>query len=48
MKGKMTSTEVLAIAIWEELDEGIAKLGAILHSIKVQETENNFVEYFGQ
>jgi 6-pyruvoyltetrahydropterin/6-carboxytetrahydropterin synthase len=48
MKGKMTSTEVLAIAIWEELDEGIAKLGATLHSIKVQETENNFVEYFGQ
>ena len=48
MKGKMTSTEVLAIAIWEELDEGIAKLGARLHSIKVQETENNFVEYFGQ
>tara|TARA_B100001063_G_C16726414_1_gene536689 strand:+ start:394 stop:807 length:414 start_codon:yes stop_codon:yes gene_type:complete len=48
MKGKMASTEVLAIAIWEELDTDITNLGATLHSIKVQETENNFVEYFGK
>ena len=47
MKGKMASTEVLAIAIWEELDTDITNLGATLHSIKVQETENNFVEYYG-
>jgi len=48
MKGKMASTEVLAIAIWKELDTDITNLGATLHSIKVQETENNFVEYFGK
>ena len=48
MKDKMASTEVLAIAIWEELDTDITNLGATLHSIKVQETENNFVEYFGK
>jgi 6-pyruvoyltetrahydropterin/6-carboxytetrahydropterin synthase len=48
MKGKMASTEVLAISIWEELDTDITNLGATLHSIKVQETENNFVEYFGK
>ena len=48
MKDKMASTEVLAIAIWEELDSSITKLGATLHCIKVQETENNFVEYFGK
>jgi 6-pyruvoyltetrahydropterin/6-carboxytetrahydropterin synthase len=48
MKGKMASTEVLAISIWEELDTDITNLGAALHSIKVQETENNFVEYFGK
>lgn len=48
MRGKMASTEVLAIAIWEELDTDITNLGATLHSIKVQETENNFVEYFGK
>lgn len=48
MKGKMASTEVLAIAIWEELETDIKNLGAILHLVKVQETENNFVEYFGK
>ena len=48
MKGKMASTEVLAIAIWEELKTGITDLGATLHNVKVQETENNFVEYFGK
>ena len=48
MKGKMASTEVLAIAIWEELETGITDLGATLHNVKVQETENNFVEYFGK
>tara|TARA_Y100000994_G_scaffold206270_1_gene178344 strand:- start:122 stop:535 length:414 start_codon:yes stop_codon:yes gene_type:complete len=48
MKDKMASTEVLAIAIWEELESNIMQLGATLHCIKVQETENNFVEYFGK
>lgn len=48
MKGKMASTEILAISIWEELEDNINELGAILHCIKVQETENNFVEYFGK
>ena len=48
MKDKMASTEVLAIAIWEELEANIMQLGAKLHCIKVQETENNFVEYFGK
>ena len=48
MKDNMASTEVLAIAIWEELEANIMQLGAILHCIKVQETENNFVEYFGK
>ena len=48
MRGKMASTEVLAIAIWEELESDINQLGATLHLVKVQETENNFVEYFGK
>ena len=48
MKDKMASTEVLAIAIWEKLEVNIMQLGATLHCIKVQETENNFVEYFGK
>ena len=48
MKDQMASTEVLAIAIWEELEANIMRLGATLHCVKVQETENNFVEYFGK
>jgi len=47
MAGKLASTENLAIGIWNELSEPITALGASLHCIKLYETENNFVEYFG-
>jgi 6-pyruvoyltetrahydropterin/6-carboxytetrahydropterin synthase len=47
MKGKLASTEILAIAIWDQLKAPIAKHGAELHAIKLFETENNYVEYFG-
>ncbi len=47
MAGKMASTEVLAIAIWEQLEAGIEEMGGILYCVKLQETENNFVEYYG-
>lgn len=47
MKDKLASTENLAKAIFEELENAILQLGANLHSIKLYETENNFVEYFG-
>ena len=47
MAGKMASTEVLAIAIWEQLELGVEEMGGVLHCVKLQETENNFVEYFG-
>jgi len=46
-KEMMTSTENIAIAIWKQLTNPIAELGAQLHSVKLQETENNYVEYFG-
>lgn len=47
MQGKIASTENLAIAIWEELENPIKALGAELYRIKISETENNFVEYYG-
>lgn len=47
MKGRMASTEVLAIAIWEQIKEPIEQHGGKLHGIRLCETENNFVEYFG-
>ena len=48
MAGRMASTENIAIAIWEELEEPIKKLGVELHCVKLEETENNFVEYYGK
>lgn len=47
MKGKMSSTEVLAIAIWDEIQPHINNLTCKLHSVKLQETSKNSVEYFG-
>ena len=47
MKDKQLSTENLAIGIWQQIEPLINNLGVQLHSVKVQETENNFVEYFG-
>lgn len=47
MKGKMASTEVLAMTIFERLKPHIEAQGAILHAVKLCETENNYVEYFG-
>ncbi len=48
MKGKMASTEVLAIEIWNQLESHILERGAALHCIKLYETANNYVEYFGK
>lgn len=48
MKGRMPSTEVLAMAIWEQIEKPIAEKNCMLHSVKLVETENNFVEYFGK
>lgn len=47
MKDVIASTENLAIGIWNELYQDVKSLGAELHCVKVYETENNFVEYFG-
>jgi 6-pyruvoyltetrahydropterin/6-carboxytetrahydropterin synthase len=47
MQGRMASTEVLAMAIWEQIEPAIRAEGAHLHCVKVVETENNYVEYFG-
>lgn len=48
MHGKMASTEVLAVAIYERLQALLDPKGVKVHSIKLYETENNFVEYLGE
>jgi 6-pyruvoyltetrahydropterin/6-carboxytetrahydropterin synthase len=47
MNGKIATTENLAIGIWNELKPFIEKEGASLHCIKIEETENNSIEYYG-
>ena len=47
MKGKLASTENLAIGIWEQLEPLITALGIELHCVKLMETENNYIEYYG-
>jgi len=47
MKGKMASTEILAIEIWNQIEVHINSEGCKLHSVKLYETENNFAEYLG-
>lgn len=45
-KGMQPTTENLAYLIWQELDAHIT--GCQLHCIKLYETENIFVEYYGE
>lgn len=47
MKGKIASTEILAIEIWKQLQPEVEALGCYMHCVKLTETENNYVEYFG-
>ena len=47
MKDKFTSAENLAIGIWDELKPHIEKEGAVLHCVKLFETRNIYVEYYG-
>ncbi len=48
LKGSMTSTEILAFKIWDELEEDIQNLGAEIHKVLLSETENNSAEYYGE
>ena len=43
----LPSTENVAIFIWDILKPKVKEMGAELHSVKLVETENNYVEYFG-
>ena len=47
MKGKMCSTENLAIAIWQQLVPHLPA-SVQLHAIKLYETPRIYVEYFGE
>jgi 6-pyruvoyltetrahydropterin/6-carboxytetrahydropterin synthase len=50
MKGKMASTEILAMEFWEILFSKISSISKFgkLHSIRLYETPRNFVDYYGE
>ena len=41
------SAENIAVFIWEQLEKSLPK-GSVLYRIRLHETENNTVEYFGR
>ncbi|MFT7344626.1 MAG: 6-pyruvoyltetrahydropterin/6-carboxytetrahydropterin synthase [Lentimonas sp.] len=47
LDGIMASTENVAIAIWDRLEAPIKISNGELVKVKLVETENNFVEYYG-
>jgi 6-pyruvoyltetrahydropterin/6-carboxytetrahydropterin synthase len=47
MKDVMASTENLVIVIWNRIEGQIRERGGELAKIKLVETENNYVEYYG-
>lgn len=47
MKDKIPTTENLVMAIWDQMKPTIEKEGVSLHCIRIEETENNSVDYYG-
>lgn len=45
LKGIMPSTENFAVAIWRQLEDALPS--GTLHCVRLQETENNAAEYYG-
>ncbi len=46
LRGIIPTVENLAVAFWKELENKIPQ--GKLHKIKIFETENNFIEYYGE
>jgi len=47
LKGMLASTENVVVGIWNNINEPIRLAGGELVKIKLVETENNYVEYYG-
>ncbi|MEI6172236.1 MAG: 6-carboxytetrahydropterin synthase [Bacteroidota bacterium] len=48
LAGQVPTSENVAIGIWNELECDIRKLGAALHCVRLEQSENNFIEYYGE
>lgn len=47
LKDILPSTENLVIVIWDQIENEVNKHGGKLARIRIIETENNFVDYYG-
>ena len=43
----MNMSKNLIIEIWNQLEKPLAKHDCTLHAIRLYETENNYVDYYG-
>ena len=48
LKGKVPTSENVAVGIWNELDSDIRKIGGVLHCVRLEQSENNIIEYYGE
>jgi len=48
LTGKIPTSENIAIGIWNELENDISKLGVTLHCVRLEQSENNIIEYYGE
>jgi len=48
LTGKVPTSENIAIGIWNELENDISKLGGALHCVRLEQSENNIIEYYGE
>jgi 6-pyruvoyltetrahydropterin/6-carboxytetrahydropterin synthase len=48
LTGKVPTSENVAIGIWNELAADIRKFGGILHCVRLEQSENNIIEYYGE
>ena len=48
LKGTMPSIENIIMAFWKVIDTELKIHNCQLHKLKLVETENNFVEYYGE
>ena len=47
LEGVITSAENIVLGIYNKLFDDIKKMGKHLHCVRLNETENNYVEYYG-
>lgn len=47
LANKVPTSENIAIGIWNELQQDIIQMGAELHCVRLEQSENNIIEYYG-